>query len=69
MVFRVVLLPFALVRGVFGLVARMLSLGVGAVFGLLRFFLSHTIGAILGGVIGFLLGRKHVGFKWGSGRK
>lgn len=63
MVGKVLLLPFALVKGIVGLVAGVLGFVVRGVAGTLKFVLNHVVGTLFGAVIGFLLGRKHVGIK------
>ncbi|MBD3314582.1 MAG: hypothetical protein GF344_02235 [Chitinivibrionales bacterium] len=69
MIGKVLLLPFALVKGVvelgFGIVA-FLGRGIG---GILKFVFNHVFGTVLGATVGFLLGRRHVGIKLFPGHR
>ncbi len=69
MIKKIILLPFALVKFVAGLVFKVVSTLGGVVFSVVRFIFNHVIGTALGAIIGLLFGRKHVGFKLFSGKK
>ena len=52
-----------------GAVFGILKMALSVVVALLSFAISHVTGTILGALIGFLLGRKHVGIRTASKKK
>lgn len=63
MIGRIICLPFWIISKIAGIIFGSVKLIATIVFGLLRFLGSHLFGAAFGAVIGFLMGRKHVGVK------
>jgi len=66
---RIITLPFWIVKSVVGIVFGLVKFVLGAGFGIFRFILNHVFGTILGGLIGFFLGRNHIGIKLFPGKK
>jgi membrane protein YqaA with SNARE-associated domain len=63
MIGKVVLLPVVLVKGVVGLAVGILGFVMSGLMGVVRFVLNHVLGTLFGAIVGFMLGRKHVGIK------
>jgi hypothetical protein len=63
MIGKVLLFPFWIVKKIFDSGFGVIRLIIGTVTGIFRFVFSRMLGTALGAIIGFLLGRKHVGMK------
>ncbi len=59
MIGKIIFLPFWIISRVVGMLWGTIKLVITLFFGVFRFLSSHLFGAI----IGFLLGRKHIGIK------
>lgn len=60
---KIIMLPLWLIQKGFGLIFGIIRLIFALIFGVIRFAFSRTLGAIIGGIIGFFMGRNHVGIK------
>ncbi|KMQ51077.1 hypothetical protein CHISP_2000 [Chitinispirillum alkaliphilum] len=69
MICKIIKLPFWLVSRVLALAAGVVKILLSTVAGLVGFLFNHVTGTIFGALIGLLLGRKHVGPKFGSAKK
>lgn len=69
MIGKILSFPFILVGKVLGLIFGSLRFVFVFILGIIRFLISHVAGTIMGAVIGFFLGRKHVGVKLSSKKK
>lgn len=68
MLIKIILLPFRLIKGLFGLVFGIIKMIFSLVFGTGRFIVSRVFGTTFGALIGFVLGSKSVGIRF-SGKK
>ena len=69
MICKVLALPFRLVMHIPGAVLGIVKMALSAVAGLVSFVISHVTGTVMGALVGFLLGRKHVGIRTASKKK
>jgi hypothetical protein len=60
---KLITLPLWLIQKCFGVVFGLIRLVFALVGGIIRFIFSRTLGAIFGGLIGFFLGKNHVGIR------
>ncbi|MDD5675185.1 MAG: hypothetical protein PHC61_13535 [Chitinivibrionales bacterium] len=61
---KLFMLPVWIIQKGFGLIFLIVRAIIGLVGFIVRFLFSRTIGAIIGGLIGFFVGKNHVGVKW-----
>ena len=69
MIGKIIALPFVLVKKIVGLIFWIIKMIVGGIFGVIKFIFSHVFGTIFGALAGLLLGQKHVGIKFFTGKK
>jgi len=69
MIGKIIALPFVIVKNAIGLVFWMVGALFSLVFRLFRFVFRHVFGTVFGAVAGFLLGQKHIGIKFFTGKK
>jgi hypothetical protein len=70
MIGRIITLPFWVISKVFGVVTGTLKLILSILSGMFKIFLIHLFGAAIGAIIGFFLGKKHIGVKlWNHKKK
>ncbi|MBD3392433.1 MAG: hypothetical protein GF418_10175 [Chitinivibrionales bacterium] len=69
MIGKVIALPFVIVKNTVGLIFWMIRMLFAVIFGLIRFVFSHIFGTVFGALAGFLLGQKHIGIKFFTGKK
>lgn len=60
---KTLLLPFWALSNVLKIIVTLIKLIFTIGFGTIRFIASHLFGTVFGALIGFFLGKKHVGVK------
>lgn len=69
MIGKIVFLPFKLLGGVIGVFFKIVKGGVSFLCGTFRLVISRFLAAIFGALIGFFLGRGHIGIRLFKKRK
>ncbi|MBD3344126.1 MAG: hypothetical protein GF401_03585 [Chitinivibrionales bacterium] len=69
MIGKIVFLPFTLLKKAIAGVVGILKLGVLFILGIIKVIFGHVLGTATGAIIGFVLGNKHVGIKFGKKKK
>jgi hypothetical protein len=69
MLFKILSLPFLLVSGLIKLLARLIGLVLSLGTGTVRLVANRLFGVIFGALIGFFLGKGHIGIKLFRKRK
>jgi hypothetical protein len=69
MIGKIIALPFVIIKNAFGALFWLLRSLFGVIFAVLKFLFGHILGTVFGAIIGFLLGRKHIGVKLFTGKK
>jgi hypothetical protein len=63
---KLITLPLWIIQKSFGLIFGIVRLVFALVGGIIRFVFARSLGAVIGGLIGFFLGKNHVGIKFGK---
>ena len=63
MIGKIILLPFRLVSGILGLVLSLVKMVFALGFGTFRLIVNRVFGTLFGALIGFFLGKKHIGVR------
>ena len=69
MIGKLVVLPLRLVSGILRLVFTVVRMVFSLGFGTFRLVVNRVFGTVFGALIGFFLGKKHIGIKLSSRKK
>jgi hypothetical protein len=63
MIGKIITLPFWIISKIVRMAMGTLKIMFSMLSGFLKLFLIHLFGAVIGAIIGFFLGKKHIGVK------